>query len=109
MRFFNLVNFANLLPTISTKSLGVSESVPVDNLSSVYFSQNQNAQNLDFNFNNLVSNPEALNPRLLMNAQLPPVSSSSLYLNYSDYEVFNTTSLELLSSLNTTNLSTDDS
>ena len=108
MRFFNLVNFANLLPTISTKSLTSYGAGPVSNYSSSYFSQNQNAQNLDFNFNNLVSSPETLNTGSLTSTKFPSRTTSSLYVNYSDYEVFNPASLELFGNLNTTNLSTND-
>jgi hypothetical protein len=62
MRFFNLVNFANVLPALSTKSLNSQSASLVSSHTLPYFSQNQNAQSLDFNFNNLISNPETRNP-----------------------------------------------
>jgi len=110
MRFFNLINFSTLLPTITPKSLNpvVAAATPTVNHSLNYFDQNQNAQTLDFNFNNLISNPEALLAEKMLTSTTPNYSQSSLYVNYTDYEVFTYSSLELFNNINTTNLNTHE-
>jgi hypothetical protein len=110
MRFFNLINFSTLLPTITPKSLSpaITLSTPITNNSLSYFDQNQNAQTLDFNFNNLITNPEALFLQQTPTGITTNHSPSSLYVNYTDYEVFTYPSLELFNSINTTNLNTNE-
>jgi hypothetical protein len=107
MRFFNLVNFANVLPALSTKSLNSQSASLVSSHTLPYFSQNQNAQSLDFNFNNLISNPETRNPSSWVPGHPAATNTTSMHLNYADHEVFNPASLEVFNNINTTRLSAD--
>jgi hypothetical protein len=62
---------------------------------------------LDFNFNNLISNPETRNPSSWVPGHPAATNTTSMHLNYADHEVFNPASLEVFNNINTTRLSAD--
>ena len=107
MRFFNLVNFSTLLLTGTTKSQVVNSG---DTFTlNPTFLQNQNIQNLDFNFNMSTLNPETGNNlRAIQSTQSNKLVSYETQVFALVPEVFNYTTLEMLSYTNTNSLNLDN-
>ena len=107
MRFFNLVNFSTLLLTGTTKSQVVNSG---DTFTlNPTFLQNQNIQNLDFNFNMSTLNPETGNNlRAIQSTQSNKLVSYETQVFALVPEVFNYTTLEMLSYNNTNSLNLDN-
>ena len=106
MRFFNLINFSNLLPSGYTKpsstSLVSEQSTPMLNI----LSQNQNIQNLDFEFNTVLTSPEFSNLTTKLNKVNPQLTNTQLLPAGS--EMFNYTTLEALTYINSNALNAVD-
>jgi len=104
MRFFNFVNFTNLLPSSNPTNVFRRNQPAVQESFTTTLSQAQDISNLDFNFNNLYTNPEAsvlctyTSPNTSLNLQ----TVNPLYTFAQAPEVLNYVTLE---SLNYTNSS----